>query len=335
MLGGKFVSKGQYGCIYTPVLKCKDTPIELDDTSDLTYSKIIKTKYAYSEFLISQRIGKIPTWRNYFVISESICTPSETQTENYKLKCDMIKDISDYKILKMRYGGLPLSRFSTKLESFDFLQFSKHLIEAGALLNLYGVIHRDLHFGNILVDKYNVPRIIDFNLTILYDANVYLRHYHSIGFFQESPDITIINAMELGNYNIDDVITSIIKDKSIINKIQNILGVSKDVMLTKLLDSYNTELHNLDEQAWFKKYWRTMDSWSIGVVILEFYSNLSFSNRYSNTLTSYNKILFPILRKMCEVSPSDRFDCVQALNMLDPKNPIVTGERGRVWLNAL
>ena len=337
MLGGKFISKGQYGCIFSPDLKCKDDSTYIAEPgNDLSYSKIIETKYANKEYAIAKRISKIAMWRNYFVISESMCNPSETQTEKDLPKCKLLyeSDLSKFKLLKMPYGGMPLSSFATTLDTFDFMAFVKHLIEAGALLNLYGIIHRDLHNGNILVDKYNVPRIIDFNLTVMYDDDVDLRHQHSVDLFQEPPDSTLINAMTIGNYDINNVIKSIINKKYIISKIEQILGISKEHMLNRLEDYYNRDLYDLTEKEWFKMYWRTIDSWAIGVIILELFNNLSYLTKYSNILQNNKNILFPILRKMCAVNPIDRIDCVQALKYLDPTNSIIVNQSGR-WLSII
>lgn len=337
MLGGKFISKGQYGCIFSPDLKCKDDSTYIAEPgNDLSYSKIIETKYAIKEYTIAKRISKIAMWRNYFVISESMCNPSEIQTEKELPKCKLLyeSDLSKFKILKMPYGGMPLSSFSTNMDTFNFMAFVKHLFEAGALLNLYGIIHRDLHNGNILIDKYNVPRIIDFNLAVIYDSDIHLRHQHSIHMFHESPDATLINAMSLGNYNIDNVIISIINKKYIISKIEKILGISKEHMLNRLQDYYNKDLYNLTEKEWFQMYWRTIDSWAIGVIVLELFTNLSYLTKYSNILQTNKNILFPILRKMCAVNPIDRIDCVQALKELDPTNSIIVNQ-SKKWLSII
>ncbi len=47
-----------------------------------------------------------------------------------------------------------------------------------------------------------------------------------------------------------------------------------------------------------------------------------------------NKVL-PVLRKLCEVSPLKRIDCVQALAYIDSDNYIVRGKKAIEWLKRV
>ena len=209
--GGKLIDEGLYGCIFSPPLTCKDKPKQIAHTSDiLDYSKIIDTKYAEREFSIAKTISKIPLWKNYFLISESICTPANKQKDKDFNDCSVLQDekLSNFKILKMPYGGQPLNVYRFNVQTLDFMAFVKHIIEAGALLNLFGIVHRDIHHGNILVDENDVPRIIDFNLSIFVEKEItssMLKHQYSYQTSQEPPDSTLVNAIQLG-YKPDNII---------------------------------------------------------------------------------------------------------------------------------
>lgn len=335
MLGGKIKDEGAYSCIFSPPLKCKDTPRQIEHPSDdLTYSKFIKTDYAEKEFSVAVQISKIPLWEQYFVISESICSPAK-QTDNDLSKCDALDDnkLSDFKILQMPFGGMPFSRYVFNFKTFDFMGFVMHLIEAGSLLNLFGIVHRDIHKGNILI-KDDVPRIIDYNLSIIVtDNKIIPKHTYNIISSQEPPDSTLVNAVSLG-YKPDKIIESIILNKPIIKQIVNILNVSQDDMIKSLQLFYYThkDVKASDNTEWFKNYWRTIDSWAIGVNIIHLIHNFSLSPEFSKGLNK-NK-LFPMLRKMCAVSPNERIDCVQALNYLDPTNFIIR-KYAKSWLNRV
>jgi serine/threonine protein kinase len=336
--GGKFIDEGLYGCIFSPALKCKDKPRQIAQPSDdLSYSKIIVSKYAEREFSVAKTISKIPLWKNYFIVSESICTPAPRQTDKDLVECTALDDhsLNDFKILKMPFGGTPLNTYRFNLSTFDFMAFIKHFIEAGALLNLFGIVHRDIHHGNILVDKHDVPRIIDFNLSIFVEQPITssaLKHQYSYVTAQEPPDSTLVNAVVMG-YKPENVIDSIVLKKPIIRKIVNILGGSRDEMLRSLQLFYynNRDGRAANDVDWFTNYWRTIDSWAIGVNILDLISKLSLWPEFSKILRRDKEKLFPVLKKMCAVSPSERIDCVQALNYLDPNNFIIR-KYAKSWL---
>lgn len=339
--GGKLIDEGLYGCIFSPPLICKDKPKQITKPSDkLTYSKLIMAKYAEREFGVGKLISQLPLWRNYFVVSESICSPAVNQIDKDMDKCGVIDKhkLSQFKILKMPFGGQPLTGYRFNLKTFDFIAFTKHIIEAGALLNLFGVVHRDIHHGNILVDNHGVPRIIDFNLSIFIEQNVtscMLKHQYNYITAQEPPDSTLVNAIYYG-YNSDTVINSIIYKKPIIKKIINILGISQNDMLTSLEMYYNKSkyMQEGNDVEWFKNYWRTIDSWAIGVNLLDLISKLLLWSEFSDILRQFKSKLFPILKGLCAVTPMDRIDCVQALHYLDPNNFIIR-KYAKSWLSKV
>jgi serine/threonine protein kinase len=337
--GGKLFDEGQYGCIFTPPLECKTKTKQVlaEDGSELPLSKLILTDDAEHEYGISKVIRQIPLWKNYFVVSESICEPAAQQKDKELKDCPVLDTykLSDFRILSMPYGGVPLNLYRIDLAKFDFMAFITHFIEAGALMNLFGVVHRDIHQGNILVDDEHVPRIIDFNLAIFAQKPVttsLLTHTYNVVTGQEPPDSTLVNAIHLG-HNAERVIDSIINKKPIMRKIRNILGISADAQLQTLekfyLDSKSVKSGN--SAGWFNNYWRTIDSWAIGVNIIILILKLSLWPEFALTLKRVRPKLFPVLKALCEVSPVKRIDCVQALNIIAP-NSFIIRKYGKAWL---
>ena len=200
--GGKLLDHGMYGCIFTSSLHCKNKKSAelIENKEHPPISKLIRTEHAEVEYKISSLIRQIPLWKNYFAVAESMCEPSSSQTEQDLPQCPVLEehDLSDFRVLSMTYQGVPLDSFRIHVPSFDVARFISHLLEAGALLVLYGVVHRDLHQGNILVDSHHVPRIIDFNLSVFAKESVTdddLSHHHTVHVGQEPPDATIVNAV--------------------------------------------------------------------------------------------------------------------------------------------
>lgn len=337
--GGKLFDEGMYGCIFTPSLKCKEDTKEglVKDEHEIQLSKIILTTDAKQEFTISSKIRKIPLWKNYYVVSESMCEPAPIQTDRQLGDCPILKEhkLADFRILNMPFGGVPLSNYTFKIQDFDFMQFVIHFVEAGALLTLFGIVHRDIHQGNILIDNEQVPRIIDFNLAIMIGSQITtksLQHQYNYIIAQEPPDSTLVNAIRLG-YNGENVIDTIIEKKPICKKIRTVLGISETEMRDSL-EAFYTKSKSLkmgDEAKWFESYWRTVDSWAIGVNIVDLISKLSLWPNFSLKIQSSKAKLFPVLKRLCAVSPLERIDCIQALNYLAP-NSFIIRKYGKAWL---
>jgi hypothetical protein len=167
--GGKVLDQGMYGCIFKPELECKDKKKQPKPTGDKDHpplSKLILKDDAILEYNISKIIRGIPIWKNYFAVAESICDPAPEKQQKKKERdfhqCDVLQKypFADFRILSMSYYGVTMANFRFKIPQFDFMKFASHLIQAGALLNLFGVVHRDIHQGNILIDTHHIPRII-------------------------------------------------------------------------------------------------------------------------------------------------------------------------------
>jgi serine/threonine protein kinase len=343
MNGGKLFDEGMYGCIFTPPLICKDSKKIDDEIDETALSKLILVTAANQEWTVMRKIKKIPLWKNYFIISESPpCIPAPIQKDKELYNCSILDDpkykLSDFRILTMPYGGTPLTTYRINLLNFDFMAFVTHFIEAGALLNLFGIVHRDIHQGNILVDNEQVPRIIDYNLSILVGDNITtnkLKHKYDYNLAQEPPDSTIVNAVFMG-YNYEKVINSIVEKKSILKKVRTLLGVTQIEQMDSLERFYlrSKSLKTGDEAMWFNNYWTKIDSWAIGVNIIDLISKLSLWPEFSQTLKKIRPKLFPVLKKLCEVNPKERFDCVQALNVLSP-NSFIIRKYSKAWLEMV
>jgi serine/threonine protein kinase len=340
--GGKLIDDGLYGCIFTPALECKHKKKqeEVEEKDHLELSKLIPTSYAKKEDAVATLIRKIPLWKNYFIVSESMCEPSLIQKDKDIVKCHVIQDkrLSAFRLLMMPYGGQPLNVHRFSLQTFQFMDFVTHFISAGAILNLFGIVHRDIHGGNILVDKEDVPRIIDFNLAIFVendDAVMKLQHQYNYQLTQEPPDSTLVNAIKLG-YKPNNVIQSIIYKKNIIKKISNLLQLPLNDMEEELESFYrqSKSVKQGEDTKWFHVYWRTIDSWAIGVNIVDLFYKLSLWPEFSSQSSRIKSKLSPVLRGLCAVSPLKRLDCVQALYLLDPNHFIIRKYAG-AWLKKV
>lgn len=342
--GGKLLDQGLYGCVFVPSLKCESGTEKRLSNEEQEYSglsKLIPEADANQEFEISKRIHRIPFYKQYFAVTEVLCKPAIVQKEPDMKDCNIIHNekLGDMRLLRMPYSGKPLHQATLSTNTFQLRSFATHLIAGGALMNVFGVVHRDLHQGNVLIDSHNVPRIIDFNLSIpvrLEKVKVSdLSHKYDVGISQEPPDSTLVNAIAHGESALN-VIHSICFKKPIIHKIVSILGISKKEMYTKLIGFYkkSKSMRTGDMERWFSLYYRVIDSWAIGIIIVELIMKLSLWPSFASKIQGDVKHLIPILRKMCAVHPMERIDCVQALQMMDP-NHIVIRRYSKKWLEIV
>lgn len=343
MQGGRLLDQGMYGCVFTPALKCKGASVKLDqeDPFHPPISKLILTDDATQEFAVSEIIRRLPGWKRYFAVSETICEPSPKQTEKEMKECEVLDDrpLSEFRILSMPYRGSPIYRHRFQIKEFDFISFVRHLLEAGSMMALFGIVHRDLHLGNILVDDKQVPRIIDFNLSVRVLADSItpsmIAHTFKPQLIQEPPDSALVMGISEGHPS-ERIIQSIMKNKWILTKIQSLFGISKEDMAEKLreLCKRSRSIQNGDTVEWFRTYWPKIDSWSIGVMIIDRMSTFSLWPEFGPMMESARLKLNPILRKMCAIHPVDRIDCVEALEMLDPTN-FVLRNYGKAWIEKI
>jgi serine/threonine protein kinase len=343
--GGRLLDQGLYGCIFIPSLTCQSGTEEKLDSDSRLYqlSKLIPTDDAEQEFAISKRIHRIPFYKQYFVVTESMCTPSAVQPKEKDMKkCDALgeEQMRQMRLLRMPYQGKALHHVQFSANHFDLRAFAVHFIAGGALMNLFGIVHRDLHQGNILVDSSNVPRIIDFNLSVTVrapsgvSAND-LIHKYDPTISQEPPDSTLVNAIAKGNAA-TQVIQAIAFRKPIIQKLSPLLGISKKETYDTLMDLYkkSKSVRSGDLEKWFSLYYRVIDSWAVGVCLVDLILKLSLWPSFSSRIQDTMNELRPILRKMCEIHPMKRIDCVQALHRLDP-NHIILRRYGKKWLDIV
>ena len=330
--GGKFLAQGSYGCIFTDFMACKKGKLTADGDP---LTKLTLQDDAEQEYGISEMIRKLPHWKQYFAVAEGICEPAKKQTEPDLDKCIPIKghSFSDLRLLSTSYQGETMSRHKFATADMDIMRFATHFIEAGALLALFGIVHRDLHGGNFLIDAHHVPRIIDFNLALQVRPKMKeddILHGIAVNITQEPPDSTIINAVVQGE-DAEEIIAALIK-KPIIKKIGRVLSIQQNIsrdLRRFYYESRSAQAHDI--VGWFHSYWRTVDSWAIGVNLVESFSLFSLWPSLAAKLDAVRGKLFPVVAQMCAINPMDRIDCVQALQLLDPNNFIVR-TYGRAWL---
>ena len=343
--GGKIIGQGTFGCVFQPPLVCKKKQIP-----NTMVGKITSERDETNESIAYKVLSKIHDSQYYFIIPnpQYTCIPKviNNQVDQDITKCDFIKESDpDEKVvqLAMPYGGKDLMSLTLgQKENIDFFQYFRHILEAGSLMLLNGFIHYDIYSKNVVIDRHNIPRIIDYGMS-------FLRKDISLETIQnrkqilnpersatQPPEITFLTAIDEPNrYSFEDTVKYIMPQKRIFNMIEKILGVPVKQQINELATFFKGSLafQNRDIEKFWRLYYTGFDSWSIGVMFVQILSKLIFSYKFieSSEWKLKKGVILTILRKMTNANPKERIDCVEALSILDPFNTIYQSH-GLEWV---
>jgi serine/threonine protein kinase len=342
MIGGKIIGQGTYGCVFNPPLLCRRKQISSKNVGKITTDE----DYA-REVHIYKIINKINESNKYFVISKDNCIikDMESQVEPDVNKCRFLKkesvDLDGMHQIIMPYGGIALHSISR--DKLPFFSFMKHILEAGTILLAHGIVHYDLHSNNILIDKQNNARIIDFGQSFTRDEislnsiNERIKEL-SPEFSTEPPEVTFLTAIsEYNRLSFEETMVEVMPKKRILHKIEKILGIPFKTQLRNLNNFFKTSkaYHDRDLVKIWNLYYPGFDSWAIGVLLLEDINKLLFSYEFieSSEWKLKKGIIINILKKMLHTNPKERIDCIEALSIFDPVNDIFM-KYGTEWVET-
>jgi serine/threonine protein kinase len=181
----QIIGEGKYGCVHKPSLKCKKTRKTINYKNKI--SKIMKKSEAEIEMKEYNIMEQIDRAHEYYLGAPLQCSPEKTEAAKKSVKrCDYFspKNLDDYRLLVMDYGGLQLKQFADKIYHQssenapkkyqkimrDFWKESRRLFEGVLLLKRKNVIHNDLKPQNIVYDiKKRRLNFIDFGLMMMTD----------------------------------------------------------------------------------------------------------------------------------------------------------------------
>jgi serine/threonine protein kinase len=327
--GGALLGSGTYGCIFQPPLICKD------EGQTLKKSKLGKIT-GPDDFVIEFTAAKIlgPLKLPHFILPEegSACIPDMKQRDKNLAKCKIIKNSSELNTViqfTMPYAGKTLysrivdyDMLKGKISFFDFML---QLLEAGAHLIAASYVHFDVSINNVVINETGQVSLIDFGQSfssrqIDTETLNLRRKVYDPSSITEPPEITLTQAPDQKMDNVADVI----KRKGAFRTIERVLAV-KPVEQEAALREFWKSSRAVETGDWitfWKLYWPTFDSWSIGVCILETLQPLLFRREFVDSVQWKRRgsNIKSILRGMVEPNPRKRLDCVEALKLYDPDN---------------
>ena len=201
--GGIPIFAGAQGCVFKPALKCNDRP---RNDNDGTVSKLEERINAEAEMReyeqIKQHLMQIKDYTQYFSVQAHLCEPDALEPRdlhkfddvciNFKMQglnisaANVNDNLGKLRMINMPDLGIDLTQWmdqSAAINADRICKLNEHvsnlLIHAVGPMNRLGVIHNDLKSENIMIDRNNHSRIIDWGLAGISTASqvIPVRHF--------------------------------------------------------------------------------------------------------------------------------------------------------------
>ena len=190
--------------MFKPSLQCKGRPRNLHDGN---ISKLEEKESAKAEMReyekIKQYLGKIKNYSKYFSVQAHICEPDPidprdlvkfddvcTNLKRFNVSAANVNaNLSKLRMINMPDLGIDLLKWmeQSPLTPDRIRQLNNHisnlLLDAVGPMNRLGVIHNDLKSENVMVDRNNNARVIDWGLAGISTASQVIPEHH----FMDNP----------------------------------------------------------------------------------------------------------------------------------------------------
>jgi len=344
MIGGRILGQGTYGCVFQPSLECRGKKKNKDETM---VGKITSKKDAKNELIIAKILKNIPDSSNYTIVAEvDKCTPraKSRQSDIDIQACEFSKDIKLQNTIQilMPWGGQPLSRLNLHPQRFNFYKFTEDLLAIGSFLVLNDLCHFDIWGQNLLFDKENKPRLIDFGFAFqpskLQISDIPSRwRVITPDHDTETPEVNLMVALQ-SKIPITQVIEALRQEKPALRRLSVFCDISPGEWVSELT-IWTEESQSFQQHDWlrcWKTYWPGFDAWSIGAIllmILEIEMSIpEFVN--SHEWKEKGPLIKNVLKGLCRAHPVYRLDAAEALSLLTNGNhPLISsGSSGSDWI---
>ncbi len=355
-VGGKLLGLGAYGCAFMPPLLCKG---ETRPVGARVVGKLGRPKDLEKDYLKLKYISdNVPLASKYFTVTrdKALCEPAMKQIENPEEIRRCLREVDtiasyplkDLRLLRMSYGGKPLDSVGSINRNTNFWKFGKHLLEGLTLLMVRGIVHADLHDGNLLVTSNGLPFIADFgNSYFVRDSKdikinelefLFRRNFDRMEqisrYTQEPPEVPLFNGF-FGQIGIEEIVENIFKYRpKLVRNLLLLLGKTRTDIF-KEINEYraNTQYFERDPNLveWWKLHWHTYDIWSGGYILLNIMADMAKLGINFEGMSKYNDMK-KALSGMLNFNCIKRLNAAQALAIWDSPNNNVIQRYAKKWL---
>jgi hypothetical protein len=336
LVGGKLIQTGLHGCVFDTMPRCKGRARTIRDgrfsknkrrTRRVVKILDLKDKSIANEIYTSRALAEIPNYKDYFVLIDDACIGDNMKQEKDWSRCSLLKGgpkkLAPFVQLRMKYGGIRLSEYALDINRLlkNWINIQIHLAEALNILHSRNWVHGDFHFGNIVVDTHDVPRVIDFGLT--YNLNTLLeKDVINMSFLPSydnyPPDLDYL-AGTFSNIDKSDLSEQIYYRKPIMKEIDEFfptaIGVLNELKNFVELQDVNSPG---DAVRFLQKYGTAADMWTLGYDFYKLYMlmlsvpTVVASKFYAN----HHSAQMHILRGLLHVDPRQRLTAPDILTEL-------------------
>lgn len=174
--GGRLIGAGVHGCTFEPAPRCAGGDV-FRTIEGLPAVGKITDEDPREELRVGRAIMKLPLADAYFALPTASCVPADGAREDPDVRrCGVITEAgatARLSMLLMPAAGQQLAKWAAASPprlAEEYKRMFVHLLEGMLLYQAIGYVHNDIHMGNILVDKHDVARFIDFGLAFNVNA---------------------------------------------------------------------------------------------------------------------------------------------------------------------
>lgn len=306
--------------------------------------KIVKLDFWIRNELTNQKkIIKILNWKNYYYMCERMSelkiTEIDEETMNIRsnrLGNDdtILLEFKDRKLIYLKNYLKALSSSPTKY-ILSIIDFYKHILNSISLLVSKHIIHNNITFDSIVVDKNDYPLLTNFSFSIDFlhnDIDKYIKHFiltYDPTYIEWPLELHLLSYLltnklnSLSSNNIENVINDVVENNTILKTFGD-----------SVVSSYKSEANN-----YFKKYVnqsyeyiltdllqysRTWDNYALSILFLRIligiHRTIGIQNKFIilfMKLLVNNIHLNPCKRLSIDLT-MNRFDSI--LDSLEPKD---------------
>jgi len=316
--GGKYINSGTYGCIFKPVVPCKNKPLKakygvsIKDGVSVRdgVSKVFRDRESMQSELdkYNQLIKKIDP-RGLYTIK--LLQPTSCAIDDTKIaKADKSKCQHTYTTtqplhqLIYAYGGIDVHKWSkSKSDGYTFEKLMNGLepiLKGLVALQKHKVVHQDIKPENIMYYRKQL-RLADFGLVAKF-SEVYDRDYGFLSYPYPyfPPEYKLYCKLEQGSsYAVDEFLYDMRTSMYVIGNIDHWYDD-----LTALHDKHmdNRSRKRYTQKYFTKHYASKIDTWGLGITL---YSLLPPPRQRSHHIQAF---IDELLTHMIAIDPMHRFD---------------------------
>lgn len=327
--GGRLLGKGVSGCVFEPMPRCADGKV-LQQIAGLPVVGKVTTDDAATEVRLGRMLMRLPLAKAYFAVPVASCQPDLPIKDPDAARCNVLKETEQnpLSLLMMPKAGVELYQWGKNktVLAENFIRLFVHLLEGMVIYQRAGIVHNDIHNGNIMVDAKGVGRYIDFGLAFR------IKDVTSWGSANLSPTFRPIYLMQAPEIHALRMRNSGVAPSLGISMLQDIHPEYRQLEAQfparqTALEAFTSVIITFDKDIvqLIQQYGKQIDAWRIGLCMwLQWQGLLSWSGLRETALWEQREVVRQVLGGLTDFNPARRWTPVKALATLDPTNRIAS-----------